>query len=315
MNRNVRKITDGAMMAAIVGVMLVINRQFAGLLEDLLLFAFPLPMVFYAAKYGAKQSFVLYAAILGLTFILSTPQTLFYVASEMLIGLIYGAGIHDRKPTGKIILITVLLSVVVTVITMFVAAGFFGYDIAGELQMYMDMMDQVSASTGMTFAMSDMKAFLLNIMIVSTILTGVMQGFVTHLISRIMLKRLRIYVEPIKPLIEYFPPKWSGYLGIACLVLYYASVYKPLDNVWANNIMQAVGICGMIYLAFFGYIAMTFILRYAVGFSKGLAIFVGILLFLMMSMPMAFLGFLYITTDHHRKMLYGEYSREGGNNA
>ena len=59
MNQNIRKITDGAMMAAIVGVVLIINRQMAGLLQDLLLFVFPLPMVFYAAKYGMKQSAVL----------------------------------------------------------------------------------------------------------------------------------------------------------------------------------------------------------------------------------------------------------------
>ena len=56
-------------MAAIVGVVLVINRQMAGLLEDLLLFAFPLPMVFYAAKYGMKQSFVLFVAVVFLSFI------------------------------------------------------------------------------------------------------------------------------------------------------------------------------------------------------------------------------------------------------
>ena len=91
------------MMAAIVGVVLIINRQMAGLLQDLLLFVFPLPMVFYAAKYGMKQSKVLYAAVVFLSFILSTPQTMFYVASEMLIGLFYGSGIHEKKPTGRII--------------------------------------------------------------------------------------------------------------------------------------------------------------------------------------------------------------------
>ena len=54
-------------MAAIVGVVLIINRQMAGLLQDLLLFVFPLPMVFYAAKYGMKQSTVLYAAVVFLS--------------------------------------------------------------------------------------------------------------------------------------------------------------------------------------------------------------------------------------------------------
>ena len=40
MNNSVRKITDGAMMCAIVGLLLVVNRQFAGMLEEMFLFFF-----------------------------------------------------------------------------------------------------------------------------------------------------------------------------------------------------------------------------------------------------------------------------------
>ena len=112
-------------------------------------------------------------------------------------------------------------------------------------------------------------------------------------------------MEPIKPLIEYFPPKWSGYIGIACVVMYGASVYRPLENVWANNVMQATGVTGMLYLAFFGYVALTFILRYMVGMPKGITVVVSMLLFMMMSLPMAILGFLYITTDYHRLVIHG----------
>ena len=88
-------------MCAIVGVMLLINRQMAGMLEELLLFIFPLPMVFYSAKYGMRNSWIVLAAMVLLTVIVATPQTLFYVASESMIGLIYGAGIHDRRDTRR----------------------------------------------------------------------------------------------------------------------------------------------------------------------------------------------------------------------
>ena len=93
MNNSVRKITDGAMMCAIVGLLLVVNRQFAGMLEEMFLFFFPLPMVFYGAKYGMKNSWVVLFAIVLLSFIIGTPQTLFYVASESFLGMMYGAGI------------------------------------------------------------------------------------------------------------------------------------------------------------------------------------------------------------------------------
>lgn len=311
MNQNVRKITDGAMMAAIVGVMLAIDRQTAGMLESLLLFAFPLPMVFFSAKYGMKDSIVVFCAMVMLSFIIATPQAMFYIATESLIGLIYGAGIHDRKPTGKIILITAVLSAVVTLFSTVIAAEFFGYDIVGELDMYMEAINDVMTSTGQTLPIPDMKAFLFNIMIVSTVLTGVLQGLITHMLSRLMLKRLRIYMEPIKPLIEYFPPKWTGYVGIVGVVMYGASVYMPLENVWMNNVMQAVGISGLLYLAFFGYIALSFVLRYLGHLSKGLSIIVSILMLIMFSFPLAILGFLYITTDIHAKVIYGEIGGDG----
>ena len=86
MNSNVRKITDGAMMCAIVGAVLLINRQLGGLFQDMFLFLFPIPMVFYSAKYGWKNGWVVFAAMCLLGFILGGPTTLFYVASEMCAG-------------------------------------------------------------------------------------------------------------------------------------------------------------------------------------------------------------------------------------
>ena len=54
MNNDVRRLTDGAMMCAIVGAVLLINRQLGGLFQDMFLFLFPIPMVFYSAKYGMR---------------------------------------------------------------------------------------------------------------------------------------------------------------------------------------------------------------------------------------------------------------------
>ncbi|MBO7703558.1 MAG: DUF2232 domain-containing protein [Solobacterium sp.] len=97
MNNNVRKLTDGAMMCAIVGVVLLINRQLGGLFQDMFLFLFPIPMVFYSAKYGWKDSIVVFIAMCLLGFILGGVVTLFYVGSESLIGLVYGGGIYAKR--------------------------------------------------------------------------------------------------------------------------------------------------------------------------------------------------------------------------
>ena len=72
MNKDIRKITDGAMMVAIIGAVLLLDRQLAGTVSSMVLFLFPLPMVFYSAKYGLKDSWMVLFAVFVLLAMLGT---------------------------------------------------------------------------------------------------------------------------------------------------------------------------------------------------------------------------------------------------
>ena len=67
MHNDVRKLTEGAMIAAVMGVLLLIDRQLAGLLLGYFVFVLPLPMVLYSARYGLRDSLIVFAAILILS--------------------------------------------------------------------------------------------------------------------------------------------------------------------------------------------------------------------------------------------------------
>ena len=305
MNREIRKLTDGAMMAATIGVLLLINRQTAGLIEVSFIWLLPLPMVFYGAKYGWRDSWVLYIAIMLLTFVLGTPQTLFYMASEMLIGVIYGCGIYKRVSTRKLVIRTMILAVVADILSMLVFASFFGYDLTSEANEYVTMLSKVFAQSGTRLPESmDLGSMVKNIIVLSVILSGVLEGYVTHILSRLMLKRLRIYSEPMTPITEYYPPVWSGYVGIVGMVLFYYASYHAFDNEIVMNCMQGFGIAGVIYLWVFGVIAAMIFMRLRFQ-MKGLSLFVVVLFCLFLVMPMAVLGFLYITTDFHSRLMQG----------
>ena len=64
MNQNVRKITEGAMMVALVGVFMLIDRQFQGTFSSMFVFLLPLPMVYFGAKYGLRDSLMVLVAII-----------------------------------------------------------------------------------------------------------------------------------------------------------------------------------------------------------------------------------------------------------
>ena len=127
-----------------------------------------------------------------LGFILGGPTTLFYVASESLIGLIYGGGIHSGKNTHRLVLITMAAGAVVNVLSTVVFASFFGYDLAAETKELEAMMTGIFAQTGAEVpATLNLTRYIGTIFVVTAVLTGVLQGFVTHVLSRLLLKRLR----------------------------------------------------------------------------------------------------------------------------
>ena len=304
MNNNVRKLTDGAMMTAIVGVLLLINRQFGGLFEESFLFLFPLPMVFYSAKYGMKDSWLTFVAIILLTIVLGTPQTLFYVASESLIGLIYGSGIYKGSDTRKLVLLTMLISVIANIFSTIIYAQFFGYNIVEEMKEIQNVLVSTFESQGVSIPSTiNLSNFIFTALIVATIMTGVMQAFITHVLARILLKRMNFKIEPATPAWKYFPPLWSGYLAFAGACAYFYCVARPLPNELLNSAMIGLGMCGVLYLIVYGYIAIIVYARLNMPKYRFFAVLFALFLIVSMPMVMITIGFLYITTSWHKRML------------
>ena len=306
MNQEIKKITDGAMMIAIVGAVLLMDRQLAGTLSSMLLFLFPLPMVFYSAKYGLKASGMVLGALCALVFILGTPQSMFFVISESVIGTIYGASVHAGTENRRILLRTLFLGGIVELLAMVIFASFFGYDVTSEITEYTKIMDQLTAQTGVEFPVSLTNADpLRTLFVISAILTGVMEGMVTHLAARLMLKRLRFPVPKSTPIEQYYPPKWTGYLAFGAMCVYYYSIFRPFDAEVYQTAAMALGTLGLIYLLGFGVLAILIFVPKVFPKIRMWLVLIVVLMVFTMSLPLAITGFLYITTDLHERISKG----------
>ncbi len=304
MNNGVRKLTDGAMMLAIIGVFTLINRQLGGIFDGSLLFLIPLPMVFYSAKYGMRDSWVVLGAMILLTFVLGTPQSLFYMIGEGLIGVVYGSGIYQKEDSGRLLVKTMILGMVVDLLSMVVFASFFGYDLTAEMASMKEMFDRMNEQMGTDLSsVVDVNQFLMEIMVLSALLSGALEGLCTHFISRMMLKRLGFHTEPARPLSSYTLPKWSGYLGLLGLVGYYVSVFHPLENEIAQMALQGLGLAGMYFLVIAGVLGMSHILRKInPNISKGVYILT-FLFGILLGVWTAVFGYLYLTTDIKNRLI------------
>lgn len=308
MNKSVRRITDGAMMIAIVGAALLIDRYLGQIFTGYFIFLMPLPMVFYAAKYGMRDSWAVFAAMCLVSLIVSTPESIFYVASESFLGLVYGAGTKKRAQPRRLVMICMLIGVVVNLVDVVIISALLGYDLTTQVNEMNTLFNEYMAPLLQQMpAGVDLSSIIRNMILLAAALTGVLQGYVTHVLSRLLLRRLRFDVEPLTPLWAYYPPKWSATLAVAGTIFYFITVANPYQNQLLQNFLQTAGMFGYLYLAFYGVICIA-VMAALRGVAKGMYFLVVLLAFFMMlSMPFAMvvLGYMYIATDMHRRMVEG----------
>lgn len=302
------------MMVAIFGVFVLMNRQTAGMLDGILTFIYPIPMVAYAAKFGGRSSIPVAISMALLTLLLGSVSMAYYALSQALIGLVFGLCLHARVETNKTVLLLMVLSAVSNILTTVVFASVFGYNIVAEVEELQSLMNTAITQSGMEIPDGLITTdFLSRIYIISMVLGGVIQGFLVYEISLLILRRLRIPIERPKPITRFFPPVWTGFAGLFLVVLYFSGSFritraameagKTPDLAEMNTTVQTLGMCGYMYLIIFGILCMSLVIRIWLCRNKVIA---GILAFLCMYlMPpvLIVLGFCYLSTGMHRRLL------------
>ena len=308
MNQNVRKITEGAMMVALIGVFMLIDRQFQGTFSSMFVFLLPLPMVYFGAKYGLRDSLMVLTAIIFVSFIFASPFALFFFVAEAIIGLVYGCGIYQNVESKRLLLRTMVLGGLTELLAVVINVAIFGVSfdqLVLELRQTFDMMQQ---SLGLTVNTNvDINVLLRNVFFVSTLMIGVLEAIVTHISSRLLLKRLRMKVPESTPLYLYFAPKWIGYVALVGMFgyLYVGSGYIKTEP--ALTIISALGTFAYFYLTAMGVVGLLVMIGLMAKESRKILTFVVFILAIVLSFPVAIYGFLYITTNMHQRIVEEGY--------
>ena len=307
MHNDVRKLTEGAMIAAVMGVLLLIDRQMAGLLLGYFVFVLPLPMVLYSARYGLRDSLIVFAAILILSLMFGSLQTIFYMFAEGLIGICYGTGIYHKRSRSMILAMTLVIGAIVEVFAMIVLASVFGFDIVAEIAAYSDMLVELDGMMGLgVTSVVNLDQFVIDCLVLAAVLTGILEGAVTHMLSQMMLKRLHFTLEPPKALKDMYMPKWTGYAALALVVVYFYTAMNPMESEMLQIVLQALGMAGYFFLIVMGVIAGFVYIRVRHPASSRWLYALVVLLGILFGVGMSAAGFLYITTDLHRMMMKGK---------
>ncbi len=321
MNLKTSKLTYGAMMIAVFGVMLLLNRQTGGLFQEFILFIYPLPMVIFAVKYSFKDSLMVLAGMLALCFLIGAFSALFYGGTSAITGLVLGTCLRQKRNTSTTLLIVIAIASVVNLLDLVVLSSLSGLNIQMQIQELRESMNAMFAAqqaAGLDQAqiqqiqemLSDQT--LLRLFLISMVLLGIMQGLITYAISILVLRRLKYPVPKLTPLALYYPPMWTAYASLAGLVCYYISFTKLEMNEHLQAGMQIFGICSMMLTLVFGMFAVVLFLRYYMPRNKFLPGILGFASMFFFAPILTFLGMFYLGGWLHDWLLE-RLRRQAGN--
>ncbi|MCD8224519.1 MAG: YybS family protein [Clostridiales bacterium] len=310
MNRKSLEITTGAMSTAIFGALMLLNRQTGSLFEGFFVFLYPIPLAAYSAMYGIRSGLPALAAMSLLSFLFGDFTSIFYAVAQALIGLVFGGCLYHKVDMTKTLFAVMLMSAVENLLDIVVLGFLYGVDLNQQTAEMRDVLNTAFEQVGQAVPSGMFSDnYIKQLIIVSMIVAGILQGFLVYEISLQILRRLRFPVQKPKSVYLYMPPKMSGYIAALAYFFYNLRMVQPLDNELLQNVALTVGMLGYMYLICFGIIGLTLIL--GIYFPRLRVLRVVIALLGMFVVPMAemVLGFFYISTSYHERLLEAREQR------
>ena len=262
--RRVNSITYGALISALLGAFLLVNRQLAGMFDAYMLWIIPIPVIIYCLKFDVRQGMIMGVAMTLLCLIVATPVTAFYVIFSIIAGLVYAWGLNKKKSSLQLILSVIMVSLFMMVITTVVASSFFGYSFSDDIEFTRQSMEAIIEA--MTGAMGESvmenpflklmlsRNFLLYIIMLSSVITCVLEGILVHLLVILILKRLKMPQPEIKPLSEIRAPL---VIKIFVAFVYIRAILMILGVPFVtkySDIVMALLPIAYIFCCFYGYL-------------------------------------------------------------
>ena len=293
-NSRVNSITYGALLSALLGVLLFVNRQLAGMLDTYMFWIVPLPVIVYCLKFGVKQSLVMGTSMVLLSFIIATPVTTFYVIGSVIAGIVYGDGVLKQRNTFQLILSVIVISLIVMFVSTFALAGVFGYDLSSDLAYMKELMVTMLGSLGESDAASELikqltsTRFLLSALVIASVLTSVLEDLLAFLV----LKKLKMQLPPMVPLGEIKAPL---VIKLFCFGVMVANLMAGITSVTQyNDIILPLLTIVYVFCMFYGYLLVVVFLAGRFPSPKSRALLIMPIIFVMLVMPVLtmILGFL-----------------------
>ena len=307
---NTKKITQGALLLAITGALMYLNLRMAGLFDTFVILIIPIVIAIYSTMNELRDGMVLSVSmgILGLVlgFALTSPTYIIYFPVCVLTGIAYSWGIKKGLTKRKLLMIAIIAFVVGEILASFIFFPLFGIKVEDELKLMSEMFTNTDYSQygeygaimnasvqNMLKLIGDhLGTLILLLFIFSTVLVGVMEGVIIHILTVFLLRRFRIKELPQTSLYDMKPNVLLTYLSMASVFAMFFLNRVGNDDLYAFVI--CLSLTGAIILIYYGYLFLVLYSR--IVLRRNITFFL-IPLLLFAAGPLVFLllilGFLY----------------------
>lgn len=296
-----KKLTQGAMMLAIMGALILIDRMTAYWFTEFVVLIAPIIIIMYSAMQTFKDGLLLSVGVVIISFLLGNFQMtyLIYIPVGVVTGLAYSFALKRGLDKSTLLFIACVTYVVGEVIASYVIYPLLGFPITQMIEELKVAMNQSSSLTGFDYA-SVFKTAGLNfdkllviIYLISTIIMGAMEGLLIHILTIFLLKRFKIKDLGRVNLWDLKPNKVVAYISFLSLFTFFLK--DKITNETLYYVLFTIAIIGFVILLYYGYIFIT--LYGAIVLRKNIGAIFVVLAFIIPAILLALviMGFLYAT--------------------
>ena len=307
---NTKKLTTGAMLLAIIGALMLIDRQLSYMFEVFIIMMMPVVIIIYSTMYDIREGAILSLCILILTFILGNPGYAFVnVPIAVIVGLGYSFCIKKNLSQSKLMILAMVLFMVGEVIVTFIVTPILGISIIDQVTsietMFTESFQQAGAMdlVGMYSSLGiDFSNLILVLFVISIFLTGIMEGLIIHIVALFLLNRFKIKTIAKGAIV---PITLNPIVAYICFVAFGSIYALNLANSEGLKIAIVVGATiGGTVLFYYGYLFVVTYIRKATGRRAPVLLIIVLILF---TIPLSItifsiIGFLYGAGPLKRKL-------------
>ncbi len=290
-----KKLTTGAMLLAIIGALMIIDRQLSYILTTYIVLLIPVVIAAYSTMYKISDGLMLCVGLLAFTILFGSLTTYIYMPISIIVGLAVSFAISKNLDRRKISLVAIIVYIIAEVAVTYVVMPILGVSVNNQIASYSEAFNEMVKYTGLSSVstvIGDVSSFILVVFVATVILTGLLEGFLTSLLTAFVLKRFKIKEIGLNsPLDIKMPvPVAYGLMIMTCLYMFIGNI----NNETLKYIILCLSAIASFALVYYGYFfVILYIRKRGIKINIFLVVLAIILLFPLSYIILVVVGFLY----------------------